>query len=92
MAATPNCGRALRARSWIGSCGLQKSVIVSARIRPCRTDANTCCSSTRVKNDRNAASSTAAGHSAFCTNAVWTSRRESATLSTSTRLSRLMSA
>ena len=40
----------IRARSWIGSCGLQKSVIVSASSLPCRSEAKICCSNTRVKN------------------------------------------
>ena len=73
MAAAPNCGRAFRARSWIGSCGLQKSAIVSDKSRPWRTEANTCWSKIRVKNDRNAASMTAAGHAPFRTNVAWSS-------------------
>ena len=35
----PKAGNASRARSWIGSWGLQKSVIVSASSFPCRRDA-----------------------------------------------------
>ena len=50
MAMAPYCGSAFRARSWIGSCGLQKSVIVSASSFPCRREAKICCSNTRVKN------------------------------------------
>ena len=92
MAAAPNCGSAFRARSWIGSCGLQKSAIVSDSSRPCRTDANTCWSRIRVKNERNPASMTAAGQSPFFTNVACSRRFESARLRMSTRLNKLMSA
>ena len=61
MAAAPYCGSAFRARSWIGSCGLQKSAIVSASSFPCRSEAKICWSSTRVKNALNAPSRAEAG-------------------------------
>ena len=58
------CGSAFRARSWIGSCGLQKSVIVSASSFPCRREAKIWCSKTNVKNNLNPASNVEAGQAA----------------------------
>ena len=62
IARLPYCGKALRARSWIGSCGLQKSVIVSVSSFPWRSEAKICCRRTSVKNALNPASSMPAGH------------------------------
>src|SRR5579871_1354543 len=64
IARAPYCGKAFRARSWIDSCGLQKSAIVSARRFPWRIDAKICCSKTNVKNVWNDAKRVEAGHAA----------------------------
>src|SRR5260370_32615572 len=67
IARVPYCGRAFRARSWIDSWGLQKSVIVSTRRLPCRIEAKSCCSKTNAKNVWNEANRVEAGQAAWWT-------------------------
>ena len=49
IARAPYCGKAFRARSWIDTCGLQKSVIVCTMRYPWRIETKICCNITNAK-------------------------------------------